>query len=207
MPFHHQRVRVNDLQRAAILLHLLNGKKAVQWCTTVQASFQWNLLSEWPQVLKPQSSGQFHVYVVISSLHQEKCLPQLTSCRAEMWTQVILTWTQIHISTQNFDWNGLMSRNSRPQNVVIDQSEISIQECCVISHDILLGRGLDNAPKFKFWLSKTGRAIFKVVPWPLTSRYLNENGSVVTHKSPLSIHTHFMLFAFSSWQKTAVFCM
>ena len=31
---------------------------------------------------------------------------------------------------------------------------------------------------------KTGIAIFKVVPWPLTSRYLNGNGSVGTHKSP-----------------------
>ena len=39
--------------------------------------------------------------------------------------------------------------------------------------------------------------IFKMVPWPLTSRYVNENGSVCTHKSPLCIHTHFMIFTFS----------
>ena len=47
---------------------------------------------------------------------------------------------------------------------------------------------------------------FKVVPWPLTSRYLNENGSVGTHKSPLYIHTHSMIFIFSLRQ-TWCFCI
>ena len=48
-------------------------------------------------------------------------------------------------------------------------------------------------------------AIFKVVPWPLTSKYLNENASVCTHKSPLYICTHFMIFTFSLKQKPSRF--